>query len=133
MYRKAEERQRMDRIYQAFQSYIRSQDYFDMVYSEKVGYVEILVSDPTDLVAVRFETADALLHELVERVIGNVVFASDNVERLTGTDALKLSRREELKVRRCLMKILEPLEKGQNHYLQLMDQHIKRHQKLSSN
>jgi len=55
--------QMIDRIFKAFQHYIQEQNYFDIVYSEKIGYVWLLVDQPSDAVA------DVLDLNLAERHI----------------------------------------------------------------
>jgi len=41
-----ETRKQLDAILKAFEGYIDSQSYFDIVYSKKAGYLWVVVDDP---------------------------------------------------------------------------------------
>lgn len=58
-----EEKQKMDLLFSAFGEYIRSHTYFDIVYSEKLGYLRIVPDEKEDLVMriENFENAAGML------------------------------------------------------------------------
>ena len=41
-----EQKKKLDAILKAFENYIDGQDYFDIVYSKKIGYTWIVVDPP---------------------------------------------------------------------------------------
>ncbi len=68
----------IDRIFKAFQHYIQEQNYFDIVYSEKIGYVWLLVDQPSDAVADVLDSPEAMLDSLFNDIINDVVFSPNN-------------------------------------------------------
>ena len=64
----AETKQKMDSIMEAFAEYIQEQSYFDILYSEKVGYIRIIAEMPEAESPMVIETPDSL----VETIIGDV-------------------------------------------------------------
>ena len=54
-----EEKQKMDLLFSAFGEYIRTHTYFDIVYSEKLGYLRIVPDEKEDLVMKVTGFADA--------------------------------------------------------------------------
>ncbi|WP_300764005.1 hypothetical protein, partial [uncultured Oscillibacter sp.] len=54
----------LDNILKAFRNYIDEQNYFDIVYSKKIGYVWIVVDDPGAAGAEQLDTPEALLDNL---------------------------------------------------------------------
>ena len=56
-----EMKKKLDAILKAFKNYIDGQDYFDIVYSKKIGYVWIVVDDPGAAAAEQLDTPEAML------------------------------------------------------------------------
>lgn len=73
-----EVRKKLDAILKAFEEYIDSQNYFDVVYSKKIGYVWILAECPGDAGAVLLDTPEKMLDQLFNEVINDVVNADEN-------------------------------------------------------
>ena len=55
-----EVRKKLDAILKAFGEYIDGQNYFDIVYSKKIGYVWILAECPCDAGAVLLDTPEKI-------------------------------------------------------------------------
>ena len=59
-----EVRKELDAILKAFEDYIDGQDYFDIVYSKKIGYVWIVADEPGAAGAEQLDTPEAMLDNL---------------------------------------------------------------------
>lgn len=69
VYRQAE-KEKMELLLEMFQSFIREQSYFDVVYSEKLGYLRIVPgSETTDDQVFRISDFDNLLKMLADDMI----------------------------------------------------------------
>ena len=56
-----EQKKKLDAILKAFENYIDDQNYFDIVYSKKIGYVWIVVDEPGAAGAEQLDTPEAML------------------------------------------------------------------------
>lgn len=118
---------KLDAILKAFGDYIREQDFFDIVYSEKVGYVRILVHNLGDECAELLDTPETLLDSLFNDIINDVIFSPDNPQR--EHEHLTLSEYEETESRRRITAILETMEgEDKTRYLNFLDTYIKAYQ-----
>ena len=59
----------LDAILKAFENYIDEQNYFDIVYSKKIGYVWIVVDEPGSAGAEQLDTPEAMLDNLFNDII----------------------------------------------------------------
>jgi len=120
------EKHRIDNILKAFAGFIKEQDYFDIVYSEKVGYIQILTrlceTEPVSVLKTAEEMIDVLLYE----VTSEVVYAADH-QRLD-KDSLRLSEYEEAESRRRLTTIVGTMEEEREYWLAYIDQYLKDYQ-----
>ena len=65
-----DEKEKMDLLLEMFQSFIREQDYYDIVYSEKLGYLRIVPgSETADDQVFRISQFDELLSGLINDMI----------------------------------------------------------------
>ena len=120
------EKHRIDNILKAFADFIREQNYFDIVYSEKLGYVQLLTGpEETEPVTV-LPTAEDVIETLFYEVTTEVVYDPNN--RRPDPDALKLSEEEEAESRRRLTEILDGMEEDRDHWIAYMDQYLKEYQ-----
>ena len=55
----------LDAILKAFENYIDGQDYFDIVYSKKIGYVWIVADEPGAAGAEQLDTPETMLDRLL--------------------------------------------------------------------
>ena len=120
-----ETKKKLDAILKAFENYIDGQDYFDIVYSKKIGYVWIVVDEPGAAGAEQLDTPEAMLDNLFNDIINDVVAPRESTS-LTETHALTES--EETECRRRIAAILETIEDGADEYLVYLDSYLKDYQ-----
>ncbi|MCI8600273.1 MAG: hypothetical protein HFE45_01590 [Oscillospiraceae bacterium] len=121
-------KEKLDAIFKAFESYIKGQDYFDIVYSKKYGYVRLVVdSEEMELL----DTPEKMLDYLCYDVISEVVYSADNPKK--EHDGFELTEYEETESRRRLTAILEKME-GEDgaRYLSSIDGYLERYQRSSA-
>ena len=115
---------KIEAILKAFGDYIRAHDEFDIVYSEKIGYVKLQVPHPDNEVPVVMDTPETLLDALFNEVINDVVFSPDNPKQ--EHDDPTLTEYEETESRRRIMAILEKMQgEDKARYLDFLDTYIK--------
>ena len=120
-----EQKKTLDAILKAFENYIDGQDYFDIVYSKKIGYIWIVVDEPGAAGAEPLDTPEAMLDNLFNDIINDVVAPRESTS-LTETHALTNS--EETECRRRIIAILETIEDGADEYLNYLDSYLKDYQ-----
>ncbi len=121
--------EKLDAILKAFEDYIDGQDYFDIVYSKKIGYVWIAVDDPGAVGAEQLDTPEAILDNLFNDIINDVVAPRESTS-LTETHTLTES--EEAECRRRIAAILETIEDGADEYFDYLDSYLKDYQERYS-
>ena len=120
-----EQKKKLDAILKAFENYIDGQDYFDIVYSKKIGYIWIVVDEPGAAGAEPLDTPEAMMDNLFNDIINDVVSPRESTS-LTETHALTNS--EETECRRRIIAILETIEGGADEYLNYLDSYLKDYQ-----
>ena len=120
-------KKKLDAILKAFESYIDGQDYFDIVYSKKIGYAWIVVDPPGGAGPKQLDTPEKMLAVLFNEVIYDVINSPENTTHIP--DAHTLTEWEETESRRQLTAILETVEDGEAEYLSYLDAYIKDYQK----
>ena len=120
-----EQKKKLDAILKAFENYIDDQNYFDIVYSKKIGYVWIVVDEPGAAGAEQLDTPEAMLDNLFNDIINDVI-APRSTTHLD--EAHTLTEREEAECRRKITAILEQIEGGADEYLDYLDEYIKDYQ-----
>ena len=116
----------LDTILKAFEGYIQNQNYFDIVYSEKIGYVWLIIDPPGAAGAELLDTPEKMLDALFNDIISEVINAPENTTHIP--DVLTLTKSEETESRRRLTAILETIEDGKAKYLKYLDTYIKEYQ-----
>ena len=120
------EKRRIDNILKAFADFIREQDYFDILYSEKLGYVQLYTkqneTEPVTVLKTAKEVADTLFYE----VTSEVVYDPNN--QRPEHDTLKLSAYEEAESRRRLMEIVGAMEEDRDHWTAYIDTYLRDYQ-----
>ena len=119
-------RKKLDAILKAFESYIDEQDYFDIVYSKKIGYTWIIVDPPGGAGAEQLDTPEKMLGVLFNEVINDVINSPKNTTHIS--DTRTLTEWEEAESRRQLTAILETIEDNRVEYLNFLDAYIKGYQ-----
>ena len=120
-----ETKKKLDAILKAFENYIDGQDYFDIVYSKKIGYVWIVVDEPGAAGAEQLDTPEAMLDLLFNDVINDVVAPRESTSL---TEAHALTESEETECRRRIAAILQMIENGADEYLDYLDSYLKGYQ-----
>lgn len=120
-----EMRKKLDAILKAFEKYIDGQNYFDIVYSKKIGYVWIVVDEPGAAGAEQLDTPEALLDNLFNEIINDVAAPRESTH-LNETHAL--TENEEAECRRRITAILEKIEGDKAEYLEYLDEYIEDYQ-----
>ena len=83
-----EQKKKLDAILKAFESYIDGQDYFDIVYSKKIGYTWIIVDPPDGAGAEPLDTPEKMLGVLFNEVINDVINSPKNTTHISDTRTL---------------------------------------------
>ena len=120
-----ETKKKLDAILKAFENYIDGQNYFDIVYSKKIGYVWIVVDEPGAAGAEQLDTPEAMLDLLFNDVINDVVAPRESASL---TEAHALTESEETECRRRITAILRTIEDGVDEYLDYLDGYLKNYQ-----
>ena len=118
-------RKKLDAILKGFESYIDGQNYFDIVYSKKIGYVWIVVDEPGAAGAELLDTPEAMLDNLFNDIINDVVAPRESTSL---TEAHALTESEEAECRRRIAAILRTIEGGADEYLNYLDSYLKDYQ-----
>ena len=124
-----EVRKKLDAILKAFENYIDGQNYFDIVYSKKIGYVWIVVDQPEAAGAEQLNTPQAMLDNLFNDIINDVVAPRESTSL---TEAHALTESEETECRRRIAAILRTIEDGADEYLDYLDSYLKDYQEQYS-
>lgn len=112
------EKQKLDNILSAFHDYIQTHTYFDILYSDKIGYVRMKVEDPDDgegLIVIR--SAVKMLDVLFNEIINDVRFADQGKQHFSE----KLTEEEAGEARRRITAILKPMGAEGEDYLHFLD------------
>lgn len=116
---------KLDAILKAFGDYIDGQDYFDIVYSKKAGYLWIVVDDPGSQAPELISEPEDLLDNLFNDIINDVVAPREST---CLTEGHALTESEETECRRKIAAILETIEGGVDEYLDYLDSYLKDYQ-----
>ena len=125
MYTK-EVKEKLDMILKAFEDYIDGQDYFDIVYSKKIGYVMILAQNPGEAGAEALDTPEKMLDVLFNEIINDVIASPENTTHIP--DSNTLTEYEKTESRRRIAAILETMEDSRDDYLKFLDSYLKDYQ-----
>ena len=115
----------LDAILKAFENYIDGQDYFDIVYSKKIGYVWIVADEPGAAGAEQLDTPETMLDNLFNDIISDIV-APRSTTHLNKSRIMTES--EKVECRRQIAAILERMEGGGAEYLEYLDEYIQDYQ-----
>lgn len=112
----AEIKKQLDNIMEAFADYIRRQSYFDILYSEKAGYLRIIAEAPDDEAPMRIDTPDELLETLIDDM------ADDVIEQRLPTTLLEdedLPGKIKAEIYRQIMENVKKIAGDREHYVHL--------------
>lgn len=120
-----EMKKKLDAVLKAFEDYIDGQNYFDIVYSKKIGYAWIVVDPPSAANAEQLDTPEAMLNNLFNDIINDVVAPRESTS-LTETHAM--TENEEIECFRKIAAILRTIEDGADEYLDYLNSYLKDYQ-----
>lgn len=118
-----DEKQKLDTILAAFHSYIQAHTEFDILYSEKIGYVRMSVEAPEEAEGlIVIGSAEELLDVLFNEVTNDVLLASGGKQY----DSPELSEDDAEEVRRRIAEIVRTIgsEADADEYLDLLDEYL---------
>lgn len=115
------EKRRMDNILKVFDDYIANHTFFDIVYSDKIGYFRIQVENPDGEGLVVIHSLDKLLDVLFNEIINDILYAEGGEER----DTAEMSEEEKDEARRRVAKMLESLSEDADYCLDLLNTYLK--------
>ena len=121
-----EMKKKLDAILKAFENYIDGQNYFDIIYSQKAGYLYFVVDTPDEAGPRQLNTPEDMLDVLFNEVINDVIYSPGNQSH--NPDSRTLSEWEEAESRRRLTAILKTIKDEGDRYLNRLDRYIKDYQ-----
>lgn len=120
---------KMENILKAFEKHIDGQNYFDIVYSKKIGYVWIVIDPPGGAGAEQLDSPETMLDNLFNDIINDVIAPRESTSL---TESHTLTASEEAEVRRRIATTLETIEDDADEYLAYLDNYIKDYQERYS-
>lgn len=118
-------KQALDAIFDAFKSFVQKQNYFNIFYSPKVGYLRILVDSPEEG-AIVLDTPEVMLEYLCSDLICDIVYSLDNPKR--SENDLFLTEYEKMESCRRLTEIFQVFGVDERCRANLANQYIKKYQ-----
>ncbi len=116
----AEEKNRMDYLVDVFGEYIRGNKTFDIVYSEKMGYLTIDIQRGTIETVGELKDYDALLKELFFQISNDV----RSLNMIGYHDDIDLFPEEIIEVRRRVVPILDTMIQDREYCLAALDYYL---------
>ena len=118
----AEEKSRMDYLFTTFGDYIRSNKEFDIVYSEKLGYLSLVINRKHGIIedASPMKNFDALLKELFFQISNDVLA----LKMVGYHDDIELFPEEIKEVRRRAEPILNTMTQDREYGLAKLDYYL---------
>lgn len=125
----ADVKRELEAILEIFEEYMQGQNYFDIIYSEKFGYIWIAVPSPGVFDVRKLNTAEKMLESFFHDMIDDVIFSPENpVQEHNSFELTEYEARES----RCqIAAILKTVNNPEDRmrYLDLMDGYIKAYPK----
>jgi len=115
-------KKKLDDILEAFADFIDSQNYFDITYSKKVGYVLIVVEDPESAGAKPLDTPEVMLDNLFDNFMYGIIHSPENITRTSERPAL--TEYAEAEGRRQITAIMERIQDNRSEYLDYLDSYL---------
>ncbi len=120
-----ETKKELDSILRAFEGYIEGQNFFDVVYSKKAGYLWIAVDDLRAQAPEQIIEPEDLLDLLFNDIVNDVVAPRQTTSL---TEPSGLTEQEQAEVRSKAAAILRVIPEGANEYLDYLDSFIQDYQ-----
>ena len=118
----AEEKSRMDYLLTTFEEYIRDNKEFDIVYSEKLGYLSLVINRKSGIIedVSPMKDFDALLKELFFQISNDVLA----LKMVGYHDDIELFPEEITEVRRRVEPILNTMTQDREYCLAQLDYYL---------
>jgi hypothetical protein len=118
----AEEKSRMDYLLTIFGDYIRSNKEFDIVYSEKLGYLSLVINTKTGIIedVSPLKDFDALLKEMFFQISNDVLA----LKMVGYHDDIELFPEEIVEVHRRVEPILNTMTQDREYCLAKLDYYL---------
>lgn len=120
-----ETKKELDSILNAFEGYIDGQNFFDVVYSRKAGYLWVAVDDPRAQAPEQITEPEDLLYLLFNDIVNDVVAPRQSTSL---TESSGLTEQETAEVRSRVTAILETIPDNADEYLDYLDGFIQDYQ-----
>lgn len=120
-----ETKKELDSLLNAFEGYIDGQNFFDVVYSKKAGYLWIAVDDPRAQAPEQISEPEDLLYLLFNDIVNDVVAPRQSTSL---TESSGLTEQETAEVRSRVTAILETIPDSADEYLDYLDGFIQDYQ-----
>ncbi len=111
-------------ILKAFDRYIQEFNYFDIVYSKKMGYAMLIQTDRKDIVTYLLDTPETMIKMLFYTVFADVIHALTS--GTYGAEPISLTKVEAEESRRQISTILEGTPYDKELYLNWFDLWLKK-------
>ena len=108
-------RKRQDDIFKAFEGYIQKQDFFDIIFSKKFGYVCLFKDGGRIAGTALIDTPEKMLDTLFNDVVTNIIGTNE-----TG-GSKRLTESERAQAHRLLVGILETIEDEKEFYIRYLN------------
>ena len=120
-----ETKKELDSILKAFEGYIDGQNFFDIVYSKKAGYLWVAADDPGAQAPEQITEPEDLLYLLFNDIVNDVVAPRQSTSL---TEPHAMTEQEVEEVCRRAAAILETISDGADEYLDYLDDFIQDYQ-----
>lgn len=120
-----ETKKELDSLLNAFEGYIDGQNFFDVVYSKKAGYLWVAVDDPGAQAPEQISEPEDLLYLLFNDIVNDVVAPRQSTSL---TESSGLTEQETAEVRSRVTAILETIPDSADEYLDYLDGFIQDYQ-----
>lgn len=111
-------------ILKAFDRYIQEFNYFDIVYSKKMGYAMLIQTDRKDIVTYLLDTPETMIKMLFYTVFADVIHAA--ASGVYGAEPISLTKVEAEESRRQISAILEGTPYDKEFYMNWFDLWLKK-------
>lgn len=112
------EKEKLDKVFAAFQDYIQQHTCFDILYSDKIGYIQLLTEYPED--GGEFTVIDSA-KDLMEILFLELAMDLLSAESTMTHMSSQLSEAQEHELRNRVKQYLKPLGREAGCYLELFE------------
>ena len=124
-------KEEMDKFFHIIENYVEQQDYFDVIYSKKFGYIRVAAIESFYPDIQCLHTPEEMLDILFCDVINNIILSPDNPSE--ESENMSLTEYEETESRWRIKEVLEAVENKEDKAFcfNYLDQYIAKFQEES--